>query len=552
MLLVIRKPILMVGEVEFMLKVVCLVDKVNTALWRLAKVVEPFHKNIDYVVLDCHPKRPSPEQLRRVEQECRTADVIDSQYYKTSEKLREMYPWLKDIPTVLTANNPYFINESDWNGYQAVIGNNKSITADLREITQARVEHIPIVVDPFYWQFNDDYKFNRSVIMVANRIESKKGILPVALACKKLGIKMHLVGAISQPDYFKEVIDTGVVHFSQEVSDDDLRKLYYQAGVHICNSVDGFESGTMPILESIFCGVPVITREVGHVKDFADSSIIMNDHDPEDVDHIANLIQDFFSLGGSGATNGENYSLQEVPPKVNDMRQKAWYSIKHMNPERRAFMYQKIYREILDDTPVSVIVPIAGKESVTRENLAAISNQTHQNIEVIVVDDGEEDQEQNIKDFAATVAMPVRYLRLGGKGYHLAKARNKAAIEATSDILIFVDQRMILDSDCIKKFMENLKPNTWLYGNKGAKKDFVENLSCIYRDDFVKFGMFNERINLYGGLSQEARSRARKQGINIEYVESAKAKPLGKSSNRRLKKYEILQMKNLLFKIQLQ
>jgi len=125
-------------------------------------------------------------------------------------------------------------------------------------------------------------------------------------------------------------------------------------------------------------------------------------------------------------------------------------------------------------------------------------------------------------------------------------------VQATSDILVFADQRMILEPDCIENFIKNIKPNTWLYGNKGVKKEFVENLSCIYRNDFVKFGMFNERINMYGGMSQEARSRARKQGINIEFVENAKATPKGKSSNRRLRKYEIMKMKDILFKIQLQ
>jgi hypothetical protein len=55
----------------------------------------------------------------------------------------------------------------------------------------------------------------------------------------------------------------------------------------------------------------------------------------------------------------------------------------------------------------------------------------------------------------------------------------------------------------------------------------------------------------YGGLSQETRSRARKQGINLEYVDSAKAKPEGKSSNRNKKRYEIMEMKNILFKINL-
>ena len=516
-----------------MFKVVAISDKTGTAIDRLCKVVEPYHKNIEYVVIDVHPKRPDATQLARVEQECRTADVIDYQYFRTAEALRSRYDWLKDIPSVLTHNNPYSIKESDWNSYQAVIGNNKSITADLQKITSSRVEHIPIVVDPFFWQFNDNYKFNKSVIMVANRIESKKGILPVALACKKLGIKMQLVGAISQPDYFREIIDTGVVHFAQECTDEELRAMYYEAGVHVCNSIDNFESGTMPILESIYCGVPVITRKIGHVPDFADDSIVINDHDSEDVDHLVDIID----------------KLLCDTKKLENMRQQAWYSIKHINPERRAYMYQKLYRELLDDEPVSVIVPVAGKEEVTRENLTAIANQTYKNVEIIVIDDGEVDQKKNIMDFADTVSIPVRYIRLGGKGYNLAKARNMGVVQATSDILVFADQRMILEPDCIETFVKNIKPNTWLYGNKGVKKEFVENLSCMYRTDFVRFGMFNERINMYGGLSQETRVRARHQGINIEFIENAKATPRGKSSNKRIKKYEIMQMKNMLFKI---
>ncbi len=517
-----------------MLKIVAISDKENTAIDRLCKGVAQYHDNIDYVVVDCHPKRPSPEQLQRIEQECRTADVIDYQYFRTADMLRSKYDWLKSKPSILTHNNPYSIKERDWDDYQVNIGNNCTITSDLRSITNTRVEYIPITVNPFFWQFSDSYTEEKTVIMVANRIESKKGILPVAKACQQLGIKMYLVGAISQPDYWREVMDTGVVHFSQEITDEDLRDMYYKSGLHVCNSIDNYESGTMPILESMFCGVPVLSREIGHVPDIkTDNNMFINTGDSEDVANLVSLITEAFA--------DRNRLLK--------MREDAWYSIKDRNFERRAFMYQKLYRELLDGEPVSVIIPVAGKPEVTRENLNAIANQTHQNIEVIVVDDGEEPQEQTIKEFAQTVSMPVRYMKLGGKAYHLAKARNIAAIQATSDTLVFADQRMILEPDCIEQFLENKKPNTWLYGNKGAKKDFVENLSCIAKEDFAKFGMFNERMSMYGGLSQETRSRARRQGINIEFIESAKATPRGKSSNRRLKKYEIMAMKNTLWKV---
>lgn len=519
-----------------MLKVLAISDKSGTAIDRLCKGVIPYHDNLDYKVIDFHPKRPDPEQIARLRAELPTTDIIDAQYFRTIEKIRELFPEAKNIPTILTHNNPYSITESDWNDYDIVVGNNRSITSDLEKITKSRVEYIPIVVDPFFWQFNEDYKYEKSVIMVANRIESKKGILPVAKACKQLGIKMYLVGAISQPEYWREVMETNVVHFAQEVTNEELRKLYYQAGVHVCNSVDNFESGTMPILESIFCGVPVITREVGHVPDIKqDNNLVINDHDPEDIEHLVDLI---------------NQTLSDRA-KLDELRREAWYSIKDRNFERRAYMYQRLYRELKPETPVGVIVPVAGKEDVTRECLNSIANQTYKNIEIIVVDDGEQDQKDNIDSFAQTVSIPVRYIRLGGKGYNLAKARNLAAIESTSDILVFVDQRMILEPNCIEVFEQNCKPNTWLYGNKGVKKEFVENLSCINRDDFFKFGGFNERMNMYGGLSQETRSRARKQGINIEFVENAKANPKGKSSNRRIRKYEILKIKTRLWKMRM-
>lgn len=520
-----------------MLRVVCVVDKEGTALDRLAKGVAPYHKNLDYHVVDVHPKRPSPEQLQRFEELARTADVIDYQYYRTSDMLRARFDWLRDIPSILTHNNPYAIHERDWNDYDVVVGNNRTIFNLLKDITTTRVEYIPITVDPNFWTFNEDYKFPFSVIMVANRIESKKGILPVAKACKMLNCKMYLVGAISDPAYWSEVMAVGSVEFAQQISDEDLRELYHRSGIHVCNSADNFESGTMPILESIFCGVPVLTRPIGHVPDFqTPEAISLLEGPPEDVEGIANALTALFA----------------DKKRLETMRHEAWLAIKDRNFERRAYSYQRLYRELLGPTPVSIIVPVAGKPEVTSKCINAILNQTHSNLEVIVVDDGEQKQAELIEDLRATANVPFRYIALDAAGYNLAKARNLGAIEATSDVLVFCDQRMVMEPDAIEQFLKELKPHHWLYGSKGVKKDFVENFSCIRRDDFFTLGMFNERITAYGGMSQECRSRARRQGFNTLYVEAAKARPEGKSSNRRLKKLEIMQMKNILWKAGLQ
>lgn len=520
-----------------MLKVLSVVEKEKTAIDRLAKGMIPFMSNLDYRIVDVHPKRPDPQQLLRFEQAAIGADVIDWQYYKTAEMLREKYPWSMQIPGILTHHNPYAITESDWNSYQCVIGINRTIHKELKNITQSRVEFIHHAVNPFFWNYNEEYKYERSVIMVANRIEGKKGILPVAEACKQIGAKMYLVGNISDANYFKQVIDTGVVEFSQNISDEQLRDLYHKAGIHVCNSVDNFESGTLPILEAMFCGVPVLTRKIGHIPDiYSDDNLVVGDYQPDDVQAITDYLEAMFS----------------DTKKLDGLRIEGFFSIKHMNFERRAYSYQKLYREVLGGETVSIIVPISGREDITTKCIEAILKQTHKNIELIIIDDGETTQETNVAKFYETSSIPIRYIKTGGVGYNLAKARNLGIIEATGDIIVFCDQRMIMQPTAVEEFVRNIKSKVWLYGSKGMKKEFVENFSAIYRADIISMGMFNERITEYGGMSQEVRSRSNKQGFEHKYLEFAKADPYGKSANRWRKKYEILRAKNLLWKLGLQ
>ena len=108
---------------------------------------------------------------------------------------------------------------------------------------------------------------------------------------------------------------------------------------------------------------------------------------------------------------------------------------------------------------------------------------------------------------------------------------------------------MIMDSKAVEVFVNAHTPRSWIYGNKGIKKEFVENFSCIERTDLIKIGMFCERMDRYGGLSQETRSRAKYNGYKIEFIEKAIATPVGKSGNKYSKRKDILKIKNKLWKM---
>lgn len=542
-----------------MLKVLCVVDKERTALDRLAQGVAKYHTNLDYRVLAVHPKRPSVEQLLDFEREAIDADVIDWQYYRTAELLRLKYPWLANKKQLLTHNNPYSIQESNWNSYDINIGNNQYIYNRLSKITQTPVEYIPLTVDTDFWVFNPDWSFNEkvnsnngyefknttlepSVIMVANRIEGKKGILPVAIACAELGIKFTLVGAISNADYMQSIGATGgKFEFYEEVSDEKLRELYYASTIHVCNSQDNFESGTLPILEAMLCGVPVLTRNVGHVPDlYNGQNMVMLDGAPEDVQGIQDKLAEML---------GDKKYLA-------DIRDKAWQTAKSRSFERRAYSYQKLYRRALypDQPSVSVVVPIYDKPEIIAKCLNAIAEQTYKNIEIIVADDNEGPNQnaELVFNMSRYVSYPVKYMETWQGDYGLARARNEATIEATGEIMVYCDQRMIMEPNCVEEFVKHLSADkVWLYGNKGGKKEFVENLSCVRRHDVIDFGLFCERITQYGGLSQETRNRFKNQGGRTEYIESARAIPTGKSSNRNRKRQDIIKSKNRLWKMDL-
>lgn len=520
-----------------MFKVVAVSDKVGTAIDRLCRGVAPYHDNLDYVVCDVHPKRPDDRQLREFEQAALSADVIDFQYFRTAEMLLDRYEWLKDKKLVLTHNNPYSIYENQWERYSAVVANNQTMHKDLEAHLQRSVEHIPLAVETEQWQFNHDWQPSKRVLMVANRIESKKGIAEVARACAEIGYPFVLVGNVSDRNYFHEVLSAGNVEFHENVTDDQLRDLYYQSSVLVCNSIDNFESGTLPILEAMLCGTPVLTRRVGHVPDLDNGeNLRINEYESNDVEalkkHLADMLSDV--------------------KRLEAQRQSAWNTAKNFNMERRAWLYQRLYRSLLPGTPVSVIMPVCERPDVMRKAMNAIAEQDYANLELVVVDDDPRHIENHLitSRFRSTVSFPVRYIDSSGEDYGLARARNLGIINATGDILVFCDERMVMEPDCVSRFVDNLVPNVWLYGDKStAKKDFVENLSCIRRQDIIKFGMFNERINRYGGMSQELRSRAKLQGLETRYIAEAKAIPGAKSSNRNRKRLDIIAMKNTLFKM---
>lgn len=494
------------------MKILLVVDKQGTAIDILADFIIRHNQQHAIDKLALHPKRPNQIDLEFLKGHIEDYDLVHWMYWKSWQKALDELGTLPTKKSILSHFNPYDVTKAEWCGFDRVVyctqeQRDKVVGGDL----------VRLGVDEELWEYAPKQGIS-TIGMCANRIEGKKGVKEVAEAAKRLGMKFILVGRISKPEYFEEVKAVGCdLEFHENVDFKEMPELYQRMGVYVCNSVDNFETGPMPPMEAMLCGTPVVSTQIGTLAEvFEDQkNILFHDGSMEGITMAVNRIE-------------EDDKLRQ---KIIDS---GWNTAKQLNSVRFAHEYNKIYHDVVhpDERLVSVIVPyIRDRGHLIREIEKSIYDQTYKNVELVSVLDKED-------------------------GYNLAKSRNRGIIEARGDYLLFLDDRLVLDDkNSIKNFVNTLgnKEKTFLYGDKGAgKRSFVENFSFCNRQALINAGMFNERCEWYGGISQEIRERLRHQGWEFTYVPEAKAKPTMGTKNRWQKKKEIIKSKTMLYKLGLE
>lgn len=520
------------------MRILIVVDKENTALHRLAVGIKRYNPHLHIDILPVHPKKPTEQSLFIYRDLAKQADIIHFNYWKSGEMLKEKFPEFNDKKFIVSHHNPYNIKETNPKDYSATVVNNVTM---LREIGYA-CHHIPLGVDINFFKTAEEYHDeDKRVLMVANRIEAKKGILSVAKACNQLGYKFVLVGNISDNNYFEEIVKEGV-ELNIDVTDEKLLQLYQTSALHVCNSIDNFESGTLPILEAMASGCPVMTRKVGHVPElYNGKNLHLYEGMPDDIDALKESLK----------------VIMEDRELRLHYREEGWNTVKNWSLEKHAYLYQKLYYSVFSNKPlVSVIIPTYNRPDALIKCLAGIVSQTYENIEIVIVDDGSEEDagvDKIIEQTEKFTSFPIKHHYMQRIGYGLARARNKGILESVGRYVLFLDDRLQMNPTAVEEFakvMNIADSKTVLWGVKDSSpKSFVENFSMFLRQSIINAGMFCERVNVYGGMTQEIRTRLESQGFKFKRVDTAEAKAIVKSSSKWAKRGSIAQAKMILFKL---
>lgn len=92
---------------------------------------------------------------------------------------------------------------------------------------------------------------------------------------------------------------------------------------------------------------------------------------------------------------------------------------------------------IRDEATVGVVVPMFNAERTIRSTLASICRQSHQALDIVVVDDGSTDRSASIVESYAEKDRRIRLLRQSNAG--VANARNSGAAATDAAFLAFID-----------------------------------------------------------------------------------------------------------------
>ena len=109
---------------------------------------------------------------------------------------------------------------------------------------------------------------------------------------------------------------------------------------------------------------------------------------------------------------------------------------------------------------ISVIIPVYNVQDTLERAVESVQNQTYQNIEVILVNDGSTDSSGQICDELAATDERIRVIHKPNGG--LSSARNAGIEAAKGEFLSFLDSDDYFDANLYKEFSRDLKENPHL------------------------------------------------------------------------------------------
>lgn len=517
-------------------------DDVPTwAIGQLCSTIMRYNTRFDFVHVPVHPRGVAESYLSIRNAIAQGIDLWHPLYWRSATQMLELFHELKDVPKLLSHMNHNSLEDGDWRPFNGVACAT-NWAADMLHKKYDNVYKIPYGIDLDRYSYLENHQAPGGVIGYVGRVVPWKHLADICITANKLGYKVVGSGYVDDPKYWATVDKTNLIFrggigrttMAPANQKDDL---YKQMTVFVMYSSGEKESGTLPLLEAMARGVPVMATAQGMARDLIEDGVNGVIFTPETFEEkLKGLMGD--------------QAMRER------LRERAWQTVKNYSDRKYARDYARAYYDVVFNKQpvVSCIIPTFNNWENLIDSVQAIEADPYQAKEIIVVDDGSTDmtKEACIR-IRKTIRTPFVYLNTNDTtGYNLAKARNMGAVEALGKILLFLDDRLKLDGRSLDS-IASVPAGQWHFGEKhtkegvSTKRAFMENFSWVQKQDFMRGGMFCERMDVYGGLSQITRTVYKGK---TEFVYNNKAKAIEmKRSRMPDRKSKIWKAKDLIDKM---
>lgn len=153
----------------------------------------------------------------------------------------------------------------------------------------------------------------------------------------------------------------------------------------------------------------------------------------------------------------------------------------------------------MEEALVSIIIPLYNAETYLDECLKSIENQTYQNLEILIVDDGSTDSSFEIYKSYSEKIKRIQVIQKKNEG--VSKTRNIGINHSKGQYILFVDADDYIEKTYVEKLVQNVKDSD--IAVCGFTRIHKEEKTVIYRESgFIsKNELFTHTFcsNLIGG-----------------------------------------------------
>lgn len=295
--------------------------------------------------------------------------------------------------------------------------------------------------------------------LYAGRIISEKGVLELIdafeILLQKLSpqflqqVSLDIIGFSDRSTNYEKKVIKKANNYSEKInlikrlSTKDMAVKYNEYDIVVMPTINEEPFGLVA-LETIAKGIPLITTNSGALPEVVGDGAIIVDKNTNFIDNLSSKMLELVH---------NPLKRQKLGIKGYDWaKNKLEFNIETYYDRLVRFVYN-----VQQTEKISVVVPVYNVEKQLKRCVDSLINQTYQDVEIILIDDGSTDSSGKLCDELALLDSRIKVIHQSNKG--LSGARNSGLDIMSGKYVLFVDSDDYLATDAVEKLYYELLRN---------------------------------------------------------------------------------------------